>query len=77
MRLTSVARMPSGASTRDDYLLSYTAKLSPKMLNRSMLVFVEVKLDRTTPEIFETFAEATKNNSMVMEEVKETSAIGI
>ena len=63
--------------TRDDYLLSYTAKLSPKMLNRSMLVFVEVKLDHTTPEIFETFAEATKNNSMVMEEVKETSAIGI
>ncbi|MFD1227070.1 hypothetical protein [Pseudochrobactrum kiredjianiae] len=42
-----------------------------------MLVFVEVKPDRTTPEIFETFAEATKNNSMVMEEVKETSAIGI
>lgn len=47
------------------------------MLNRSMLVFVEVKLDRTTPDVFETFAEATKNNSVVMEEVKETYAIGI
>ena len=77
MRLTSVARMPSGASTRDDYLLSYTAKLSPKMLNRSMLVFVEVKLDRTTQDVFETFAEANKNNSVVMEEVKKNYAIGI
>lgn len=53
--------------TRDGYVLGYTAKLSPKMLNRSMLVFVEIKLDRTTPEVFETFAEATKNNPVVME----------
>lgn len=53
--------------TRDGYIVGYKAQLSPKMLNRSMLVFVEVKLDRTTPDVFETFAEATRNNPAVME----------
>ncbi|GAB1582627.1 MULTISPECIES: Lrp/AsnC ligand binding domain-containing protein [Phyllobacteriaceae] len=53
--------------TRDGYILGYAAKLSPKLLDRSMLVFVEIKLDRTTPEVFDTFAEATRNNPDVME----------
>ncbi|KXF76693.1 ArsR family transcriptional regulator [Paramesorhizobium deserti] len=53
--------------TRDGYILGYAAKLSPKLLDRSMLVFVEIKLDRTTPEVFDTFAEATRKNPDVME----------
>ena len=46
--------------TRDGYILGYTAKLSPKKLDRAMLVFVEIKLDRTTPDVFATFAAATR-----------------
>ncbi|WP_420962567.1 Lrp/AsnC ligand binding domain-containing protein [Brucella sp. IR073] len=53
--------------TRDGYILGYSARLSPKLLDRSMLVFVEIKLDRTTPEVFDIFAEATRKNPDVME----------
>jgi Lrp/AsnC family leucine-responsive transcriptional regulator len=53
--------------TRDGYILGYTAKLSPKKLDRAMLVFVEIKLDRTTPDVFATFAAATRRNPDVME----------
>lgn len=37
------------------YILGYTAILNPQMLDASLLVFIEVVLDRTTPEIFEAF----------------------
>lgn len=53
--------------TRDGYILGYTARLSPKKLDRAMLVFVEIKLDRTTPDVFATFAAATRRNPDVME----------
>lgn len=53
--------------TRDEYIIGYVAKLSPQKLGRSMLVFVEVKLDRTTPEVFEIFANATRKNPDIME----------
>ncbi|RCS25579.1 winged helix-turn-helix transcriptional regulator [Phyllobacterium salinisoli] len=53
--------------TRDGYITGYSARLSPKLLDRSMLVFVEIKLDRTTPEVFDIFAEATRKNPDVME----------
>ncbi|PYE87093.1 Lrp/AsnC ligand binding domain-containing protein [Phyllobacterium leguminum] len=53
--------------TRDGYITGYAARLSPKLLDRSMLVFVEIKLDRTTPEVFDIFAEATRKNPDVME----------
>jgi Lrp/AsnC family leucine-responsive transcriptional regulator len=47
--------------TREGYILGYSARLSPK------LVFIEIKLDRTTPEVFETFATFTRNNPDVLE----------
>lgn len=53
--------------TREGYILGYSARLSPKLLDRSMLVFVEIKLDRTTPEVFDIFAQATRKNPDVME----------
>jgi Lrp/AsnC family transcriptional regulator, leucine-responsive regulatory protein len=53
--------------TRDGYITGYAARLSPKLLDRSMLVFVEIKLDRTTPEVFDIFAQATRKNPDVME----------
>ena len=53
--------------TRDGYILGYSARLSPQLLDRSLLVFVEIKLDRTTPEVFSAFAEQTRRHPDVME----------
>jgi Lrp/AsnC family leucine-responsive transcriptional regulator len=53
--------------TRNGYIEGYSARLSPEMLGRNLLVFVEVKLDRTTPEVFDSFAEAVRKCDDVME----------
>lgn len=53
--------------TRDGFIEGYTARLSPEKLNRGMLVFVEVKLDRTTPDIFDAFSRAVRQSDDVME----------
>ncbi|MEQ8482382.1 MAG: Lrp/AsnC ligand binding domain-containing protein [Hoeflea sp.] len=52
---------------REGYITGYTARLSAPLLGRGMLVFVEVKLDRTTPEVFDTFAAAVRKSDDVME----------
>ena len=41
--------------TREGYILGYEARLNPLKLGRGMMVFVEVLLDRTTPNVFEQF----------------------
>lgn len=53
--------------TRDGYILGYSARLSPQALDRALLVFVEIKLDRTTPDVFTVFAEETLRNPEVLE----------
>ncbi|MDX3926928.1 MAG: Lrp/AsnC ligand binding domain-containing protein [Shinella sp.] len=53
--------------TRDGYITGYMAILSPERLGRNLLVFVQVKLDRTTPDVFDSFAEAVKRSDDVME----------
>ena len=53
--------------TRDGYILGYSAQLSPEMLGRGMLVFVQVKLDKTTPDVFDSFAAAIRRSDQVME----------
>jgi Lrp/AsnC family transcriptional regulator, leucine-responsive regulatory protein len=53
--------------TRDGYIEGYMARLSPAKLGRGLLVFVEVKLDRTTPEVFDAFAKAALRSPEVME----------
>lgn len=52
---------------RDGIIEGFTARLSPEMLGRGLLVFVEVKLDRTTPDVFATFAEAARKSPEVLE----------
>ncbi|MGP1681822.1 MAG: AsnC family transcriptional regulator, partial [Giesbergeria sp.] len=37
--------------SRDRYVLGYEARLNPLKLGAAMLVFVEVLLDRTTPNV--------------------------
>src|SRR3569833_2658165 len=37
------------------YILGYAAQLNPQLLDVALLVFIEVVLDRTTPEVFDAF----------------------
>ena len=53
--------------TRDAYIQGYSARLSPEKLGRGLLVFVEVKLDRTAPDVFDAFAKAAQRSPEVME----------
>lgn len=46
---------------RDGYIVGYAARLSPEKLGMGLTVFVQVTLDRTTPDIFDRFAEAVRN----------------
>ena len=46
--------------TREGYILGYEARLNPLKLQAGMLVFVEVLLDRTTPNVFEQFKVAVQ-----------------
>ncbi len=52
---------------RDGFVEGFSARLSPEKLGRGLLVFVEVKLDRTTPDVFEAFADAVRRSDDVME----------
>lgn len=53
--------------TREGYILGYEARLNPLKLKAGMLVFVEVLLDRTTPNVFEEFKLALQDRREVME----------
>lgn len=53
--------------TRDGYILGYEARLNPALLGASMLVFVEVLLDRTTPNVFKEFSAAVQVHPEILE----------
>ena len=69
----AVALSPSAALarvqrlTREGYILGYEARLNPLKLGAGMLVFVEVLLDRTSPNVFEQFRAAVAVRSEIME----------
>ena len=52
---------------RDGYILGYTARLNPAKLGRGLTVFVEVLLDRTTPQVFDHFKAAVQVHDAIME----------
>ena len=52
--------------TREGYILGYEARLNPLKLGRGMMVFVEVLLDRTTPNVFEQFRAAVQAQGKVL-----------
>ena len=52
---------------REGYILGYGARLDPRKLNSSLLVLVEVTLDRTTPDAFARFRDAVMAMPEVME----------
>ena len=53
--------------TRDGFILGYEARLDPVRLGAGMLVFVEVLLDRTTPNVFDEFKAAVQVRPEIME----------
>lgn len=52
---------------REGYVTGYRAMLDPHKLGLDLLVFVEVYLDKTTPDAFERFAAAVRRAPEVLE----------
>ena len=53
--------------TREGFILGYEARLNPAKLGAGLLVFVEVLLDRTTPNVFDAFQAAVQVYPEIME----------
>lgn len=53
--------------TRDNYILGYEAKLNPAKLGAGMMVFIEVVLDRTTPDVMNAFKAAVQTRPEILE----------
>ena len=53
--------------TREGYILGYEARLNPVKLGAGMLVFVEVLLDRTAPDVMDTFRAAVQARPEILE----------
>ena len=53
--------------TREGYILGYEARLDPLKLGAGMMVFVEVLLDRTSPNVFEQFKAAVQVRPEILE----------
>lgn len=49
------------------YISSWGAKLNPALLNLELLVFVEITLTRTSPDVFAEFSEAVVRLPQVLE----------
>src|SRR5215510_1282430 len=60
--LERVRRLESGG-----YIEGYFARLNPRRLGLGLLAYVEVSLDRTTPDAFDRFKQAMLAHDEVME----------
>jgi Lrp/AsnC family transcriptional regulator, leucine-responsive regulatory protein len=52
---------------RDGFIDGFEARLNPLKLDRGMLIFVEVLLDRTTSNVFDAFNAACQIHDEIME----------
>ena len=53
--------------TREGYILGYEARLNPSKLGAGMMVFIEVLLDRTAPDVMDTFKAAVQARPEILE----------
>jgi Lrp/AsnC family transcriptional regulator, leucine-responsive regulatory protein len=53
--------------TRDGVILGYSARLNPALLGAGLLVFIEVLLDRTLPDVLNHFRAAVQARPEVLE----------
>jgi Lrp/AsnC family leucine-responsive transcriptional regulator len=52
---------------REGFIAGFGARLDPHRIGLELLVFVEVSLDKTTPDVFEKFAAAVRRAPEVLE----------
>jgi len=52
---------------RDGYITGFAAEVNPDKIGRGLLVFVQVKLDRTTADVFDAFARAVARTPDILE----------
>ena len=53
--------------TKEGVILGYEARLNPLKLSAGLMVFVEVLLDKTTPNVFDAFKAAVQVRPEIME----------
>ena len=53
--------------TKEGFILGYEARLNPIMLNNGFVVFVEILLDKTTPNVLEEFSDAILQHPEIVE----------
>jgi Lrp/AsnC family transcriptional regulator, leucine-responsive regulatory protein len=53
--------------TKDGVIQGYEARLDPEQLGAGLMVFVEVLLDKTTPNVFEAFKAAVHVRAEILE----------
>lgn len=51
----------------DNVITGYSANLNPQYLGASLLVFVEITLSRTSPDVFEEFSKAVQRLDVIQE----------
>ncbi|AWK89528.1 Lrp/AsnC ligand binding domain-containing protein [Azospirillum thermophilum] len=52
---------------KDGYITGFGARLDPQRLGFGLMVFVEVLLDKTTPDVFDRFVSAVRDAPEVLE----------
>lgn len=52
---------------KEGVIEGFSARLNPHRIGLGLLVFVEVSLDKTTPDVFERFAESVRRAPEVLE----------
>lgn len=52
---------------KQGYILGFSARIDPQRVGLELLVFVEVSLDKTTPDAFDTFSKAVRSAPEVLE----------
>ena len=53
--------------TRDGVILGYEARLDPALLGAGLMVFIEVLLDRTLPDVLDNFRAAVQARPEILE----------
>ena len=53
--------------TRDGFIVGYVARLDPAKLELGLVVFIEIKLDRMAPDVFEAIDAAVAQAPEVLE----------
>jgi Lrp/AsnC family leucine-responsive transcriptional regulator len=51
----------------DNFITGYSATLNPEFLDAALLVFVEITLTKTSPDVFDEFSKAVQNLEVIQE----------